>query len=274
MKDTPTEKSAKAALATNATDIGTLLHQLNKYLAVTTVSNPATGLADELGVDNGLVTTFIDDQAAKNTAAVGDVVAAAEKMRHTAVVLAAASAKLVPAQFPGNPTGTAANLVASVTSALVEHVELAALTTAQLATGQTAGADQAALDTNTAAIDNIVIVNFGDQPARDFSSLWGGYVSSLQAYSKAKATGGTTPDLSGMGQSVGAFFAHQSPLFNATVIGSDMQQVVDGLEAAIDAAAGQGPAVASVRVAAGFVPKLASDVAEGIAELKPTVYLP
>jgi hypothetical protein len=66
----------------------------------------------------------------------------------------------------------------------------------------------------------------------------------------------------------------QASQLNGTVIASDMQQVIDALKAFIDTDASKAPAVTSLRVAAGFVPKLASDLAEGIAEYKPTQYAP
>jgi hypothetical protein len=271
-KDSAGTKAATSALASNATAIATLVHQVNKYVAVTTVSNPGTGLADELGPDNTAVTTFIDSQVAKNATAVDDIVNAAEKIRHTATVLAAAAAKLDPAQYPGTVTGTAANLRAGVTSALVEHVELVGLTTAQLATGHDGAAESAALDANSAALDNVAIVNFGDPAGREFLAGWGKYVSQLEAYAKAKAGGGTAPDLSGVGQTIGAFFAAHAPQLSAALIGSDFQQMVDALKTVVDAQASQAPAVTDLRVAAAFVPKLASDLSEGIAEYKPTQY--
>jgi hypothetical protein len=272
--DTTGATTAVTALATNATAIAKVVHQVNKYVAVTTVSNPGTGLADELQPNNTAATTFVDAQVAKSTAAVADVVAAAETIRHTAAYLAAASAKLDPDQFPGTATGTAANLRAAVTSALFEHVELAILVCDELVAGRAAAPESAALAANTAALANIVIVNFGDQASRDLTTLWSGYVTALEGYAKAKAGGAGAPDLSAVGQQVGAFFAQQAPQLNATLIAADMQQTVDGLKATIDASAARSPEVTSLRVAGATVPKLASDIAEGIAEFKPAQYLP
>jgi hypothetical protein len=270
--DTVGVTAATAALASNATGIATLVHQVDKYVAVVTVGK--TGLADELGPDNTAVTTFVDAQVAKNASAVGDIVTAAEAMRHTAEVLAAAAAKLDPDQFPGTATGTAANLRAAVTSALVEHVELAALVIDELVAGRPGAPESAALAANTAQLADIVIVNFGDQAARDFTTLWNAYVTALEGYARGKVGGGGTPDLSGMGQQVGAFFSQQAPQLNATLIASDTQQMVDALKATVDAAVAKSGEVTSLRVAAATVPKLASDIAEGIAEFKPAQYLP
>jgi len=265
--------AANASLSDNATALANLFHQTNKYLAVNTVDK--SGVADELGPDNAAVTAFIDAQAASGSTAVANLVTAAELMRHTSVVFAAAAAKLDPDQYPGTPTGTAANLRASLTAALVDHVELAALTTDALAAGKDPQQPIAALNANTVQLENIVIVNFGDPAALTFASKWGSYISSLEAYAKSKAGGGSAPDLSGVGADIGGFFHAQAPAeLSAALIGSDVQAVVSGLQAVVDDAGSQSPAVTALRLAAGSVPKLGSDLAEGLAELKPALYLP
>ena len=266
--------SASAALTANALALANLFHSHNKYLAVSTVSNPGTGVADQLTVDNTAEIAFINSQAAKVATAINDVVAAAEKMRHTSDTLSSAAAKLDPAQYPGTALGTASNLRAAVTAALVEHAELAGSTTALLATRQDAGAEAAALDANTSSLANVVIVNFFDQATRVFTAIWGNYVNLLKSYARAKASSGPTPDLSGVGEQVGAFFGHQAPTINPSLIASDMQQVVNGLVAVVDAQAAAAPWATAQRVATGFTPKLASDLSEGIAESNPTKYAP
>jgi hypothetical protein len=266
--------SASAALTANALALANLFHSHNKYLAVSTVSNPGTGVADVLTVANTAEIAFINSQAAKVATAINDVVAAAEKMRHTSDVLSSAAAKLDPAQYPGTALGTASNLRAAVTAALVEHAELAGSTTALLATSQDAAAEAAALDANTSSLANVVIVNFFDQATRVFTAIWGNYVNLLKSYARAKASAGPTPNLSGVGEQVGGFFGHQAPTINPSLIASDMQQVVNGLVAVIDAQAAPAPWATAQRVATGFTPKLASDLSEGIAESNPTKYAP
>jgi hypothetical protein len=277
-KDTTGAQAAVSALSANATDIATLFHQTNPYIAVTSVTS--TGLADELGENNGLVTAFIDTQAAKETTALADVVlavegtgAAAPGMRHTATVLAAAAAQLDSDQYPGHATGTAANLRASVTSALTEHVQLAGLSVDQLVKGVVGGPESSALDGNTLQLANIVTANFGDPPARQFTTLWSAYVTALEATAHAKTGSGTAPDLSGVGAGIGAFFGQLAPQFSASTIGADMQRMVNELSAYIDAAASGRQPVTQLRVAAATVPKLGSDLAEGIAEYGNTVKL-
>ena len=271
-KNATAATNATNALATNATNLATLVHQSNKFIAVNTVAS--TGLADELTTDNTAVTAFVDAQASKDTGAVADLVTAAEQFRHTATVLAAAAAKLDPDQFPGTATGTAANLRAGVTSAFTEHVQLAGLTIDELVKGAGDGPEQAALDANTMQLSNIVTVNFGDPAARSFSALWNNYVAELVAAARAKSGSGTAPDLSGVGAQVGGFFAQQTPLLSASTIGADTQKMVDALSTYVDDAASGSQPVTQLRVAAGTVPKLASDLSEGIAQFKPTQYLP
>jgi len=117
--DTASVTATTASLAQNATAIGTLVHQTNKYVPVNTVTNPPTGLADELGPDNQGVLTFIADQATKATTTVPDIVTAAELMYHTSDYLADAAAKLDPAQYPGTAAGTARRRHSTVARATV-----------------------------------------------------------------------------------------------------------------------------------------------------------
>jgi hypothetical protein len=267
-----TAQRALTSLATNATAVATLFHVSNKYIAVNTVGG--TGLADELTTDNATVTAFIDAQAAKDPLAVSDVVSSAEQFRHTATVLAAAAAKLDPDQYPGNATGTAANLRASQTAALVDHVQIAGLAIDQLVKGAAGGPQLGALANNTTALTNVIIANYGDPPAKQFFSLWSSYVNGLAATARSKAGVGSAPDLSGVGAQIGAFYGSLAPQLSASTIGADMQQMVDALLAYIDATASATQPVTQLRVATATVPKLASDIAEGIAENKPTQYLP
>jgi hypothetical protein len=271
-KDTTAAQTATTGLAANATAIATLVHEQNKYIAVTTVKSD--GLADELTTDNGTMTTFIDDQASKAATATSNIVASAEQFRHTATILAAAASKLDPEQYPGTATGTAANLRAGITAALVEHVELAGLTADKLVKGQDGAPELASLAANTTQLGNVVRVNFGDPAARTFNEIWAKYVAELQADMRAKSGSGAAPDLSGVGAQVGAFFAAESPQFSASTIGAEMQKMVDALVAYNAAAASGTQPVAELRVAAATVPKFAADLAEGIAETRPLQYLP
>jgi len=278
--DTASVTATTASLAQNATAIGTLVHQTNKYVPVNTVTNPPTGLADELGPDNQGVLTFIADQATKATTTVPDIVTAAELMYHTSDYLADAAAKLDPAQYPGTAAGTAANLRASLTMVLVEHVELVSLDLDQVAVNQAGGPEAAALDNNSKQLENLIAVNFGDAAGDTLYTLWTQYIETLTSYTKAKAAsdaGGVSPATAKLNQvpgAVGAFFNSQIGTLSSVLVSSDVAPVVTGLQAVADAAAAGSPEVVLVREAAGFVPKLAADVGEAIAETSLTLYAP
>ena len=277
--DTAGAKAATDTLATNATALGTLLHNTNKYIAITTVTNPPTGFADELTTDNGTVTTFIADQASAATTTATDTVTAAEKMYHTADFLAAATAKLDP-DYTGTATGTAANMRSSLTMAWVEHVELAALNIDEIADGHKTGIWSAALDANTQQLENAMTTNLGDQAARQFGSVWGAYIGALRTYTLALTSGdaasaGTArSQLAGSAQTIGAFFAGQGIGLDANVLTGEVQPIVGGLQLVADAATSQAPQGTPIRTAAGYVPKLASDIAEAFALAKPNLYAP
>ena len=276
--DTAGTQAVTTGLAQNATAIGTLLHNTNKYVPITTVTNPPTGMADELGPDNQAVLTFIADQATKASVTVSDTVAAAELMYHTADYMADAAAKLDPAQYPGTAAGTAANLRSSVTMVLVEHVELLSLDLDQIAANQPDGPEAAALDNNSKQLENIAAVNFGDAPAGQLYALWTAYINDLKSYTKAKVAGGDTSVWTGKlaqvpGQ-VGAFFNAQVGSLSSVLVSSDVMPMMAGLQMVADAAAAQSPEVVLIREAAGFVPKIASDVSEAIAATNSTLYLP
>jgi len=277
---TPGSAAATAALAANATAIAKLVHSTNKYVAITTVTNPGTGLADELAPDNQGVTNLIDDQVAGASTAAADLVTAAELMYHTADYLAAAAAKLDPDQYPGTADGTAANLRSSLTMVLVEHVELASLQLAAIGNGLPEGPWAAVVATNTTELHNAIAANFSDQAATGFSSLWNGYISDLVAYARSKATGDQAAAsdaagrLSGVAPAVGAFFHAQSGQLDANAVTVDLSPVVSGLQGVADATTGHAPAATLTREAGGFVPKLASDVSEAIALRHPSLYAP
>jgi len=278
--DTDGVTSATDALTSNATAIATLFHTTNEYIPITTVTNPPTGLGDELGSDNSAVTAFIVDQATAASTVATDTVTAAEDMYHTADFLAAAAAKLDPDQYPGTVDGTAANLRSSVTMAWVEHVELAALNIDQIEGGQKAGVWSAALDNNTQQIEHVIASNLGDQAARQFGALWTSYIGSLRTYAYAESVGDTTTaasargQLSGTAQAVGAFFAAQRIGLGADVISADVEPIISGLQLVADAATSHAPEGTLIRTAAGYVPKFGSDVSEAFAIANPTLFAP
>jgi len=273
------EATAVASLATNATAIGTLVHGVNRFVEITTVTNPGTGMADEFGPDNTAVETFIDDQASKSTKSSTDLVAAAEAMYHTSDYMAAAAGKLDPVQYPGTIDGTAANLRASITMSLVEHVDLMGMEIDGLIAGND-GEAAAALSTNSQELHDIVAVNFGDGAAQQFDGIWSGYISQMKAYTTAKSSGDSAAAataaglLAGVPGAVGGFFHAQTSKLTSDGISADLSPIVSGLQAAADAAVGNTGETAQLRTAATYVPQLGADLSEAIALGNPSQYLP
>ncbi|MFI5041773.1 MAG: hypothetical protein ACHQNA_07985 [Acidimicrobiales bacterium] len=280
--DTAGAAAATAALATNATNVANVIHAANKYIEVHTVSNPGTGFADELTPENQAIVAFIDAQAAKDGTDIAKVVVAAELTPHTATVLAAAAAKLEPTTYPGTATGTAANLRASLTTALVEHSELISLATQAQATGQDPGAAVAAVGNNTRQLTNIFASIYGDQTGLQFAKLWNVEVNSLMDYAKAKGTSDAqaastaATQLTNWSADFGTFLATTTAgKYSAGAASADFAGFIDSMENFIDGAATQAPdKVTRLRVATAHMPGIASSLAEAIAEQFPSKYKP
>jgi hypothetical protein len=272
--------AATTSLTENATAIATLVHGVNRFVAVATVTNPGTGLADELGPDNQGVTALIDAQASGSSGVPVALVKAAELMYHTSDFLAAAASKLDPDQYPGTADGTAANLRASLTMAFVEHVELLALDLDALTSGQPTGPWAAAVAANTDQLRDAMSINYSDQTGDQFATRWTAYIDDLAAYTKAKESGDNATAatasgrLSGVAAGMGTFINAQPGHLSADVVAGDISPIVNGLQAVADAAATHQPDVILTREAAGFVPKLGSDLSESMAIQHPTLYAP
>ncbi|GAC1533166.1 MAG: hypothetical protein NVS3B12_12220 [Acidimicrobiales bacterium] len=281
-KSGPATSGATDALAANATKLATLFHANNKFIEVHTVSSPGTGLADELGPDNTAMTDLIDAQVGKDPTQVAKLVAAAEKMPHTAEFLAAATAKLDPDTYPGTVTGSASNLRASLTASFVEHVELAGNALEAVATGRDPGPAAAALDANGRQIANAFAAIYTDQAAATFLSSWRSHIGFFVDYAKAKAAGDpsgaatASAKLDEYTHAVGAFLSDVTKgRLPADTVAADFKMHVDSLLAVIDGAASHASdETGRLRTAAGHMPGTASAVAEAVAEQFPAKYLP
>lgn len=269
-------------LATNVTSLAQLIHTTNKYLEIHTVSNPPTGIGDELTSDNQVFQNLVDVETTNDPTLYAKLVTVAETMPHTAEVLAAATAKLYPDTYPGTATGTAANLRSSLTELVVEHVGLVSVTGGLLAGGNDAGPAAAALTNNSTELHNAVASIYGDTTAAKFDDAWGSQIQEYTAYAKAKAlldsAGSATAasQLDTSGQAFGAFIstATASRVAAGDVAGAFSFQV-KALEGVIDGAATKAPDGASrMRSAAGAVPGWTAKFAEAVAEQFPTRYLP
>ena len=278
----PATSGATDALASNATQLATLFHTNNKFIEVHTVSSPGTGLQDELGPDNTAITDLIDAQVAKDPAQVTKLVAAAEKMPHTAEFLAAATAKLDPETYPGTVAGSASNLRASLTTSFVEHVELASKALEAVATGHDPGASAAALDANGRQIANAFAAIYTDQAAATFLSSWRSHIGLFVDYAKAKAAGdpagaaAASAKLDEYTHAVGAFLSGATKgRLPADDVAADFKKHVASLLAVIDGAASHAPdETGRLRTAASHMPGTAAAVAEAVSEQFPAKYLP
>lgn len=269
-------------LAANAKDLATLFHNADKYIPIHTVSSPGTGLQDELTPDNTAVTDLIDAQVAKDPAQITKQVAAAELLPHTAEVLAAAAGKLLPDTYPGTITGSAANLRASLTSVLVEHVELASIALIDVSTNADAGSAQAALDANGRQLANVFAAVYNDQAAATFLAQWRAHIGFFVDYAKAKAGGDqagaatAAAKLDDYSTSVGKFLAQATNgKLSADAVTEEFRAHVASLLAVVDGATGRSPGeTLLIRTAAGHMTDTASVLAEAIAEQFPAKYLP
>lgn len=269
-------------LAANAKDLATLFHNANKYIPVHTVSNPGTGLQDELTPDNTAMTDLVDAQVANDAAQVTKLVAAAELLPHTAEVLAAAAGKLRPDTYPGTITGPASNLRASLTSVLVEHVELASIALIDITSNADAGPAQAALDANGRQLANVFAAVYTDQAAGTFLAQWRAHIGFFVDYAKAKSSGdqgGTATaaaKLDDYSTSVGKFLAQATNgKLSGDAVTAEFRAHVSSLLAVVDGAVGRSPGeTVLIRTAAGHMTDTASVLAEAIAEQFPAKYLP
>jgi hypothetical protein len=267
-------KAAKTQLATDDNTLAVYLNSVNQFMAVHTVTNPATGIGDELTNDDTAFMAMIDAQASADPATYTKIVAAAESMPHTAEVLAAAEAKLYPSVYPGTTTGSAADLRASFTALMIEHVELAAITGGTLAAGHPAGPASVALDNNSTELHNGISSMLGDVVAVQFSTLWAQQIDAYKQYVSDKA--GAVAQLGSFSQGFGQFV---SGVTQSKVSATSASQAIAtqnaAMEAVIDASAsGSSNVATATRAAAGAAPNWVATFTEAIAELQPLRYLP
>jgi hypothetical protein len=278
-KDTAAQTQAKTTLATDDNALATYLHTINQFVAVHTVTNPATGIGDEFTSDDTAFMALIDAQASNDPTTDTKLVTAAENMPHTAEILAAAEAKLYPAVYTGTPTASAADLRSSFTELMVEHIYLAAITYGTVAAGQAAGPAGVALDANSTELHNGISSMFNDTVAGQFTALWSAQTEAYEAYAAA-----TTPaaksvaasQLDTFVQNFGRFiFLTTDSKMSADAASSAIGTQVGAVKAVIDAEAAGGANVAALtRAAAGAVPNWVATFTEAVAELQPLRYLP
>lgn len=182
----------------------------------------------------------------------------------------------VPAVVDPTKTG-AAELRASLTSLLSEHVYLAGITTGTALAGQDFKPAAAALDANTQALQDAMSSVYGEAGGEQFGALWRKHIGFFVDYTTGRATNDEAKvakaraDLDGYRADFGAFIE------SATKGGLPKEAVAEGLKphlttlfAAIDAQASKSPtATAKLKAAADHMPKTAATLAGAIVKQFP-----
>jgi hypothetical protein len=266
---------AKTQLAAFASNLATFFASSDVYVTASSL------VTSEFTPYVSAVLNEIDAQASKATTQYGLLVTAANLMPHIADVFADAIAKAQPTKYPGTVTGTAANLRSLLTSVLLSHTYLAAITTATTIGGGDMAAPAATLEANSEAIENVVASVYGDIAGGQFLTLWKGYVGFIGDYAHAAAGGDAAgqatarTELAAAGTNVGAFFASTVAHLAASTVTTDFNGEVQGLLAVVDAQAAKSATQFDLlRQAALPMPMLADHISEAIAEQFPTRFLP
>jgi hypothetical protein len=274
--DTAGADQAKSQLAAFASNLAVFFAASDVYV---TASSLATS---ELTPYVSAVLGEIDAQAAKSTTQYSLLVTAANLMPHIADVFADAIAKALPAtRYPGTVTGTAANLRALLTSALVSHTYLAAIMTATTIGGGDVAAPAATLEANSEAIENVISSVYGDIAGRQFLTLWQSYIGFIGDYAHAVVAGDAAgaakarAELTTFSTTLGTFFAGVVAQLPAATVTADTSASVQGLLAVIDAQAAKSPTQFDLlRQAALTMPTSGDLISEAIAVQFPTRFLP
>jgi hypothetical protein len=238
-------------------------------------------ISDELKPDVQAQLDAIDAQVAKSTGQYDKVQAAAVAMQHTADFLAAGFAKAMADRYAGTTTGTAANLRAQMTAALVSNVYLTGIATATLLGGSDVAPVMATLDANTRSLANTFSANFGDASGAQFNSLWSGHIDALLSDARAgkasdsAAQASARSDLEAFPAKFAAFADRAIPKLTADQVSSLLNAHVQSLEALVDAQVAKSPTQFDLlRMAGDRMPALADPISEAIAVQFPLKYLP
>lgn len=178
----------------------------------------------------------------------------------------------------GDPTATpAAELRATLTAGLQEHVYLAGITVyAAVNTPEAFDPAAAALDENSVALSEAVGGVYGDDAGETFLGLWRDHIGMFVDYTNGKASGdqaaadAALAELEQYGQDFGAFLEGANPNLPADAVAAELSTHVTSLTAAIDAVvAGDAEGFSLLRAAAGHMPMTAAVLAGGIAAQHP-----
>jgi hypothetical protein len=261
------------------TDLEAFLLKTNIYLLKGDSATPA--LDDDLSTTNSAMLALIDAQAARSPTQYDKLATAAARTPHLAIQLAAATAKQFPNQYPGTPTGSAANLRASLTASFVAHSYLLGIATATSLGGGNVAPATATLESNTHELANAFASVFGDSMGSGFATLWTGQIQTFLAYAGAVSTGDraaqdkATAALSAFGSAFGGLISSIIPALTADQVAAAIATHVGTTLPVINAQAARDAAQFDLlRSAAEQMPAIARQLSEAIAEQFPLRYLP
>jgi cytochrome c556 len=179
----------------------------------------------------------------------------------------------------GTETG-AAELRATLTAGLEEHVYLAGIAVTQgVGEGLDSKQFKAAADTldaNSKALAEAVGSVYGPDAGEQFLAIWRDHIGMFVEYTKGKATKDAKlakkaqSDLDGYRAEFGAFLEGANPNLTKEAVADELKPHVASLSAAIDSVVGgKGDAFDKLREAASHMPQTASVLAGGIAKQMP-----
>ncbi|HEX5096874.1 MAG TPA: hypothetical protein VFX21_12700 [Acidimicrobiia bacterium] len=170
----------------------------------------------------------------------------------------------------------AADLRATLTNLLEEHVYLAGIATGTALAGNDLQPAADTLDENSVALSEAIGSVYGDQAGSTFLGLWRSHIQFFVDYTNAAATGDDAgkmkarDDLDGYAHDFAAFLTGANPKFDAATIEDALKHHAGTLFDAIDAQAAKDPSqYTKLRIAAQHMPDVAAVLADGIVQQFP-----
>ncbi len=266
--DEEAAEQARADLDTYREDFGAFISGANPNL-------PADAVEEELVPHVNTVFDAIDALLGSGDDPFVALRDAAGVMPGTAATLAGGIATQFPDQFDGAADGPGADLRATLTAGLQEHVYLAGIAVVM---GVRNGLDSAefeaaagALDANSVALSE-AIESVYEGAGEPFLELWRNHIGFFVDYTAAKAAGDeeaaeqARADLDTYREDFGAFISGANPNLPADAVEEELVPHVNTLFDAIDAVLGNGEdPFAALQEAASVMPGTAETLAGGIA---------
>ena len=274
-KATGDAKAAKAAQK----KLDGYREEFGAFISSAVPSLPAEAVAEELTPHVESVIATIDAVIAKKPTAFEKLREAAGHMPNTAKVLAGGIAEGND-ELTGSTESPAAELRATLTAALTEHVYLAGIAVTQgVGDGLDSGSFKAAagsLDENSKALADAIGSVYGMDAGKQFLALWRDHIGFFVEYTEAKATGdkkgakAAVKKLDGYREEFGAFIESANPELPAAAVADELTPHVESVLKTIDAVISKdAQAFDDLREAAGHMPGTAETLANGIATQKP-----